>query len=180
MAVAMSVRVNDLANATGGQLKALRTLINGNLADLSTLNTTAKGSLIAAINEIDAELQSIAAAGGATINDASSASTTQTYSITKIINYVTDAIASVKDEILGGAGAAYDTLQELKTLLDSTDGDLSALTIAIGNRVSTEAAQGLTTQQKLNARDNIDVYSKSEIGTPDTDFVSTLNAAMAS
>lgn len=176
----MSVRVNDLANATGGQLKALRTLINGNLADLSTLSTTAKGSLIAAINEIDAELQSIAAAGGATINDSATSSTTQTYSITKIINYVSDAISAAKDEILGGAGEAYDTLQELKALLDSTDGDLSALTIAIGKRVSTEASQGLTGPEKQNARDNIDVYSKAEIGTPDTDFVATLNTAMAS
>lgn len=177
---AMSVRVNDLANAAGGQLKALRTLINGNLADLSTLNTTAKNNLVAAINEIDAELQAIAASGGATINDSATASTTQTYSITKIVTYVSDAIASAKDDILGGAGEAYDTLQELKLLLDSTDGDLSALTIAIGKRVSTEASQGLTTQEKQNARDNIDVYSKSEIGTPDTDFVATLNTAMAS
>lgn len=177
---AMSVRVNDLANATGGQLKALRTLINGNLADLSTLSTTAKGSLIAAINEIDADLQQLAAAGGATINDASSASTTQTWSITKISDYVSDAAAAIKDEILGGAGEAYDTLSELKALLDDTDGDLSALTIAIGNRVSTEAGQGLTGPQKQNARDNIDVYSKAEIGNPDTDFVATLNTAMAS
>lgn len=177
---AMSVRVNDLANATGGQLKALRTLINGNLADLSTLNTTAKGNLIAAINEINTALQSLAAAGGATINDASNASTTQTWSITKIATYIADATADLKDEILGGAGEAYDTLSELKALLDDTGGDLSALTIAIGNRVSTEANQGLTTQQKANARDNIDVYSKAEIGNPDTDFVATLNTAMAS
>lgn len=177
--MALVTRIDDLATATGGQLKALRTLINGNLADLSSLNTTNKASLLAALNEIHDELDSIAASAGATINDASNASTTQTYSITKILNTITDMIADAKSEILGGAGAAYDTLAELKALLDETDGDLGAITTALGQRVSTQASQGLTTQEKQNARDNIDVYSKTEIGAPETNFVTTLNTAMA-
>ena len=177
---AMATRVNDLASATGGQLKALRTLINGNLADLSTLSTTSKASLVAALNEIYADVQTLAASGGATINDASNASTTQTYSITKILTTIADMVAASKAEILGGAGGAYDTLQELKALLDETDGDIGAITTALAQRVSTQAGQNLTSPEKQNARDNIDVYSKAEIGNPDTDFVTTLNTAMSS
>lgn len=48
----LETRLRDLATAIGTQIKQLRTLINGNLADLSGLATTAKGNLVAAINEV--------------------------------------------------------------------------------------------------------------------------------
>lgn len=50
----LETRLRDLATAVGTQVKALRTLINGNVADLSALTTTAKNNLVAAINEVRA------------------------------------------------------------------------------------------------------------------------------
>lgn len=50
----LETRLRDLATAIGTSLKATRTLINGNLADLSALTTTAKNTLVAAINEVRA------------------------------------------------------------------------------------------------------------------------------
>lgn len=43
--------VSNLATRISTEVKALRTLINGNASDLSALNTTAKTNLVAAINE---------------------------------------------------------------------------------------------------------------------------------
>ena len=40
--------------------------------------------------------------------------------------YVDLMRTELKDEVLGGAGATHDTLLELKTLLDTLDGDTSA------------------------------------------------------
>jgi hypothetical protein len=50
----MSLVTNILALAAraGNEAKALRTLINGNVADLSSLITTNRGTLVGAINEI--------------------------------------------------------------------------------------------------------------------------------
>lgn len=50
----LETRLRDLATAIGTALKATRTLVNGNLADLSGLTTTTKTNLVAAINEVRA------------------------------------------------------------------------------------------------------------------------------
>lgn len=179
----LQVRLQDAMTRVATECKSLRTLINGNAADLATLKTTGKTNLVVAINELKDLCDSLAASGGATINDATRTSATQTWSINKIVaefdltsQAITDAVGGMKDEILGGAGEAYDTLQELKSLLDSEAGTLTA---ALGNRVRTDtAAQGLTTQQKQNARTNIDAYGSTELGNPDTNLVTVFETGL--
>lgn len=169
--MSLATRLSDLATAVGTAIKASKTLINGNAADLSALNTTAKSNLVAAVNEV----HGMAASGGAAINDAASSSLTETYSIDKIKSEDAANRAALKAEILGAAGAAYDTLEELKAYADS--GQAADLT-ALANRVRVDAPQGLTNPQKLQARDNIDVYSKAEIGDPEQNLVTVFNAAL--
>jgi len=49
--------------------------------------------------------------------------------------YVDDAVSTVKSDILGGIGHAYDTLQELKSYIDASDSNMSsALAITIGEK----------------------------------------------
>jgi hypothetical protein len=50
--VSLASRISDFATAVGTALKSTRTLVNGNAADLSALNTTDKTNLVAAINEV--------------------------------------------------------------------------------------------------------------------------------
>lgn len=169
-------RIIDLATRMSTEDKALRTLINANAADLSALSTTAKGNLVAALNELKTTIDSVASSGGATINDASASSTTQTYSITKIRDLVTTSISA----LTAGAPTALDTLDELAAALGDDANFAATITTALGNRVRTDtAAQGLTTQQKLNARTNIDAVGTAEIGNPDTNFVTTFEAGLA-
>jgi hypothetical protein len=174
----LQVRLQDLATRVATEVKALRTLLNGNAADNSALITTAKGNLVAAINEVKAQANSLAASGGATINDGSTSSTTQTYSVNKIITSIAEARAAVKAEILGGAGAAYDTLQELKDLLDGAETDLSALTTALGNRLRFDAVQTLTAPQKVQVNANAGSLSLVQSGDPDTNLVATFEAGL--
>lgn len=174
----LQVRLSDLATRIASELKSLRTLLNGNASDNAALITTAKGNLVAAINEVKTQANSLAASGGATINDASSASTTQTYSITKIVTSIAEARAAVKAEILGGAGAAYDTLKELEDLFASTGADLSGITTALGNRVRFDAAQSLTAPQKVQANANMGSLSLADAGNPDTNLVAVLEAGL--
>ena len=175
----LSTRLQDLAVRAATESKALRTLISGNLTDLSTLDTTAKNNLIASINEIVGRLDAIEAEAGAQIADGSSASTTETWSITKIAAEIADAADGVKEDILGGAGPAYDTLQELKALLDETDTDLTSITTALGNRVRTDtAAQSLTTTEQGNARTNIGAVAAADVGNTDQNLVAVFEAAL--
>ena len=157
-------RITALAQAVGADVKALY----ANQGSLAALSTTAKNSLVAAINEVLTVAQS-ASGGGATINDASTTSTTQTWSASKIKSYA-DGIQSA---ILGSASAAYDTLQEIQAFLESDASSISGLLTAVGNRIRFDAAQTLTSGQITQACTNIGV------GEPDTDFVSAYNTAKA-
>jgi hypothetical protein len=141
----LQTNLTNLATRIGTELKAHRTLINGNAADLSSLTTTAKSNLVAAINELQA-----AVASATEINDASNG-TAATWSASKIITELND----VKSDILGGAGAAFDTLQELATLIGENDGDITGILTALDNRVRFDAAQTLTAPQKTQALANI-------------------------
>ena len=141
----LQTNLTNLATRIGTELKAHRTLINGNAADLSSLTTTAKSNLVAAINELQA-----AVASATEINDASTG-TAATWSASKIITELND----VKSDILGGAGAAFDTLQELATLIGENDGDITGILTALDNRVRFDAAQTLTAPQKTQALANI-------------------------
>jgi len=48
----LETRLRNLATRIGTEFKSIRTLLNGNAADLSALTTTAKTNIVAAINEL--------------------------------------------------------------------------------------------------------------------------------
>lgn len=173
--MSLATRLGDLATRVATECKSIRTLVNGNAADLSALDTTAKTSLVAALNELHAEMDSLASAGGATINDASSSSATQTWSINKISTEIAAAITAISN----GAPTALDTLDELAAALGDDANFAATVTTALGNRVRTDtAAQGLNGTQQSNARTNIGAIASSDIGDPDTNFVTTFEAGL--
>lgn len=158
----LQIRLTDLVTRTATECKAIRTLLNGNTADLSALTTTSKTSLVSAINELQAAL-----AGAGAINDASFA-TDETWSASKI----TAAIAAAKSELVNGAGATLDTLNELATALGNDSNFAATVTTALGNRIRYDAAQTLTTPQITQACANLG------LGEPNTDLVATFNAGL--
>jgi hypothetical protein len=167
----LQTRLQDLATAIGTQIKTIKTTEG----QLTALTTDAKTSLVAAINELQAEINAAVAASGATINDAATVSTTQTYSITKIRDLVSTSIAVLTT----GAPAAMDTLDELSAALGDDANFAATITTALANRVRFDAVQTLTAPQKAQAKANIDAYGSLELGNPDTDLVAVLTTAMA-
>ena len=161
-----------LITAIGGDYKALNLLI-GNLANLQT---TQKTNLVSALNEVF----NLANTGGAAelIDDTVDTGTGVVYSVTKIKSEIAAAKLAVKNELLNGAGAAYDTLKEIEDYLTSNANIITGITTAISKRVSIEA-QSFTTQEQNQARANIGAYGLAEIGNPDTDLLALYNAAKA-
>lgn len=164
----LATRIQNLATRIATECKSLRTLANGNAADLSALTTAAKTNLVAAINELDADIAALAAASGAQIADGSTGGGT-TWSSTKIAQ----EIQAAKAALTNGAVAALDTLAELAAAIGNDASFASTVTTALGNRVRFDAAQTLMAPQKTQACANIGV------GEPDTDFVPGFNAALA-
>jgi hypothetical protein len=182
-----------LVNQLGLDNKSLRTL----LGNLSSLSTTQKGSIVAALNEVYTMASTAASSGGATIND-TTPTTTTAYSSSKVnavvaalINdsvtvsgttwsgsKIDTSIKSAVAALVGAAPSTLDTIAELAAALGDA-GAITAINTALGNRVRFDAAQSLTAAQKVTAKANIDAYGALEIGNPAADFLSAYNAAKA-
>lgn len=162
----METRLIALAQAIGADVKSLRAA----QGDLTSLSTTAKGNLVAAINEV----VGLVGAGGVQIDDgAGNGDTGVTWSADKIFDSIEQAKQAVKDSILGGAGAALDTLKELADALNNDPNFAATIATQISNRVRYDAAQTLTAAQRLQVCQNIG------IGDPETDFAAAYNTAKA-
>jgi hypothetical protein len=167
--MSLQTQLVALANAIGADIKTAR----NNVGSLSSLTTTQKGSIVAAINEIKTALDA-AAGGGAVINDsAGDGVTTQTWSANKIFDTIAEARAALKDELVAGAGAALDTFAELATAMGNDPTFAATLATQMGNRVRFDSAQTLTAPQKAQACDNIG------IGDPEYDLAAAYNTAKA-
>ena len=166
----LEARLVALAQAVGGDVKALR-LSQG---DLTALTTTNKTSLVAAINEL---LALVGEGGGAGIDDTAQAGGAVTWSVDKITSAITAARNALKDELVGGAGAALDTLAELAAALGDNPSFATTIATELGNRVRYDAAQTLTTAQKTQACTNIGAVELAAIGNPERDLAAVYAAA---
>lgn len=177
--MSLETRIVALAQAVGADVKALHV----SQGSLSTLNTTTKTSLVAAINEL---LTLISSAGVAIDDGAGNGSTAVTWSADKIFDSIELAKTAIKDDITGGAAAALDTLNELATALGNDPSFATTIATEIANRVRYDAVQTLTSPQRAQARDNIGAAAASALsdlvaglGSYDRDYAADYTAAKA-
>lgn len=71
-------------------------------------------------------------------------------------NKIAQAIATLKAEILGGAGDAFDTLKELQDAIES-GGTASALADAVNKRVRFDEVMTLTDEQIGNVLNSLKI-----------------------
>lgn len=172
--MSLSTNVTNLATRIATEVKSLRTLINNNAADLSSLSTTAKGNLVAAINELNTALgtintnigslssltttdkTSIVAAineldsliGGVDLTDLindTTTTTTNVWSSSKTDSAITAAVAAVVDL----APSALDTLNELAAALGDDANFASTVTTALASKAADADVVKLTGAQTV-------------------------------
>ncbi len=160
MAVSLDLGIKALAEAIAARINTLK----ANDGDLTTLTTSTKTSLVAAINELKTALNS---ASGSSINDAST-STSSTWSSSKVNNAITTALAA----LVNGAPGTLDQLNELAAALGNDANFATTVATNLANRVRLDAAQSLTAAQKLQANTNLGV------GDVTRDFAADFTAAL--
>lgn len=145
-------RVSEFAARTGQEIKKVR-------GEIATSNTAAEAltQRVAANEGAITNLQS-EVAKKVEIDDAQ-ASATKTYSSQKVDSQITAAKQSVKNDLLGGAGEAYDTLKELADALVTNKDAITALQQIAKGHVQFDNAQALNDDQKKQARANIGALS---------------------
>ena len=177
--MSLETRIVALAQAMGTDVKTL-TAAQGSL---SALNTTTKTSLVAAINEL---LTLIGSAGASIDDGAGNGSTAVTWSADKIYDSIEAAKTAVKNDLVNGAAAALDTLNELAAALNNDPSFATTIAGEIANRVRFDAAQTLTSPQQTQARANVGAAAASDVsgliaglGTYDRDYAADYTAAKA-
>ena len=120
--MSLLTRITALINSIATDIKD----VYAKIGNLSSLQTATKSSLVGAINEIKSSV-------GLQIND-STPSVSTTFSGTAINSKIATAKTEVKNEILGSASAAYDTLQEIQAQMEADDTAAASLTTAVGQR----------------------------------------------
>lgn len=217
--MSISEQVTALATRIGQECYTL----HGKCGVLTNLTTTEKSSLVGAVNELKTSIdtvsgqyttlsgkvtaneQAIAAiqeqlVGGVAHIDDTQVSASTTYSSQKIASEITAAKNAVKNDILGGAGEAYDTLKELADLIGENKDAIDALEQIANNHVRYDQAQSLTDEQKTQARSNIGAASTADltalqstvsgnttkidalttaVGNTDADFVAVFETALS-
>ena len=177
--MSLESRIIALAQAVGSDVKAI-TAAQGSL---TSLGTTTKTSLVAAINEV---LTLIGSAGASIDDAAGNGNTAVTWSADKIFDSIEAAKTAVKNDLVNGAGAALDTLNELAAALGNDPSFATTIATEIANRVRFDAAQTLTGPQQTQARSNIGAAAASDVsglltglGTYDRDYAADYTAAKA-
>ena len=194
--MSLQTRISELVVAIASELNDT----NSKRGELASLTTSAKTSVVAALNALDAYAKSLeprigdlstlstgaktnlvvainelssSLSNATNINDATS-SNTSTYSSDKINDLVTQTLA----DLIGAAPDALNTLAEIASELSETDSQIESLLISLSNRVRFDAAQTLTTPQAQQARSNINAISSADVGATDYDFVADFEAAL--
>jgi hypothetical protein len=194
--MSLQTNLSNFATRIATEFKTLRASIALSNGSLGNLSTASKGSLVAAINEIDTAVKAIAAGSGSIsdnqttstttwsstktnasivglISDGLNSGATKVYSIDKVLSLIAAARAGLKDEILGGSSSALDTLKELADALGSNPNFATAIAADIANRVRFDSAQTLTQAQMTQAQANLG------LGNTEADLVAIFVAALS-
>ena len=180
--MSLELKIAALITAVGGDVKALTTKIG----DTTSLTTTAKANLVAAINEVQAAVATLQA-GSTTINDAAgNGDVNVTWSADKIHDEIVARVQAAKNDLLGGAGAALDTLKELADALNNDASYATNIAAMLTKRLAVDAVQTFTNAEKIQARGNIGAAAdtelqqlKTDLGNVDADLVALYNTAKA-
>lgn len=83
---------------------------------------------------------------------------------------ITDSAVALKNELLGGAGSAFDTFQELADLINSNKSVIEALQEVAAGKVAFDREQSLSDEQKATARTNIGAAAASDVASIRTEL----------
>ena len=180
--MSLELKIAALITAVGGDVKS----ITNKIGDLTSLTTTQKANLVGAINELKTAVSALQS-GSTTINDtAGNGDVSVTWSADKIHDEIVAAAAALKDDILGGAGAALDTLKELADALAGDANYATTIATKLAKVVAVDVIQTFTNAEKIQARDNIGAASaaelsqlKTDLGNVDADLVALYTTAKA-
>lgn len=132
--MSLSTNIVNLATRVATEVKSIRTLINGNAADLSSLTTTAKGNLVASLNELKSDLTALTTelSGYETSNDADIATINSTLVDLQAAIDSIDVSAQIQAVIVDGSISTTTVWSSYKTDAEITSAVAAVVDMAPG------------------------------------------------
>lgn len=181
----LETRLRDLATAIGTAVKASKTLINGNVADLTGLTTTVKTNLVAAVNEVVASVAGKQATLGFTPENAANKGIAGGYapldgsakiSATYLPAYVDDVLEYANFAALPAVGETGKIYITLATDLQYRWSGSTYIQLVSAPGSTDAVPEGVTNLYFTNAR--VDAELTVKLGTYDTDYAGVFTAAL--
>lgn len=155
--MSLKTNIESAFTRVATEIKTLRTQLTGNASgSLTGLTTTNKTNLVAAVNELDAAIEALAAAeGGATIADGAPATTT-VWSSSKTDSEIASKVSTAIAGVIDSAPGALDTLNELAAALGDDANFASTVTgqLALKAPLASPAFTGSPTAPTATAGTN--------------------------
>lgn len=160
--------VND-----GLQKFNINTALNDNWDKVETAINTAKSELNESINTVNTNLSAAISSGDSTTLGSAKSYTDSVAAttLTSANNHADVVAENVKNDLLNGAGAAYDTLKELADLIDVNTDAIDALETVAASKVSQTDFNSHTTNKS-----NPHAVTAAQVGAP---TIAEMNAAIA-
>lgn len=150
--MSLATNLSNAMTRIATESKGIRTLLNGNAADLSALTTSAKANLVAAINELDAAIDALSGGGSAaTLDDLTDVVVTSA-ALGHILRHNGTSWVNVTGSTFFDAAGAAAAAQAASQPLDSDLTAIAALsTTAFGRALLTVADAAALTSQIADA-----------------------------
>ena len=172
--MSLVTNITNLTTRIATETKAIKTLLNGNSADLSSLTTTDKTSLVGALNELAADLASIdvTAQIEGYIDDATTA-TTSLWSSSKIDSQIANAVSALVD----GAPGVLDTLNELAAALGDDADFATSISTALAGKAASVHSHAISDVTGLQTALDGKALA-ADVGDSTTNYVTTFEAGL--
>jgi hypothetical protein len=184
--MSLATNITDLATRVATEAKALRTLINGNATDLSSLTTTAKTNLVAAINELDAAIGASGATDLDGLSDVTLTGPTTGHVLRHNGTVFVNVLGSTFFETAGAAATAQAAAIAASQPLDSDLTAIAALSTTAYGRALLTLADAAALTAAMNAatelvKGTVELATTAEVvtGTDTTRAVTPAGVAAA-
>lgn len=179
--MSLETQIIGLATRAGNECK----ILHNKVGNLSKLNTAAKDSTVAAINELSERTGALEGLDLAELIDDTGVASNKVWSSEKTQTEINKAAQQVKSDLLNGADEAFDTLKELGDAISENKDVIDGLGEIAGGAVRFNEPQGLSSYEKVQARVNIAAASSEaleqfaeDVGNTDADFVEVFETAL--
>lgn len=130
--MSLASNITNLATRVATEVKSIRALVNGNAADLAALDTTAKSSLVAAVNELASSISSVAS----DLGSFESATSGELSTIGSTLTGLASDISALQTDL-----ASIDVSGQVQALISDTS--TGTTTVWSSSKTSTEIASAV-------------------------------------